>query len=176
MRLRLTGGICFLVIATSTMSETTRLDNEFFAFKPTQVWAIRESGKWIAAPRLFTLGVTGKKFSIDARAASAIVPEECRQLFSSDLPINPLSTTMPTVVPVLGGESTQEIYFWGQDCSAILWLTGERGPQDYLKNNFKSILPKNNRRSASIGLIEFNNRGKVTTLELAILVEDLPAE
>lgn len=176
MRLRLAGGICFLVIATSAMSETTRLDNEFFAFKPTQVWAIRDSGKWIAAPRLFTLGATGKKFSIDARAASAIVPEACRLLFSSDLPMNSYSATMPTVVPVLGGENTQQIFFWSQNCSVILWLTGERDPQFDPKHDFKSILPKNNRKSASVGLIVFNNRGKVATLEFAILVEDLPAE
>lgn len=176
MCFRLTIGMFFLVIATSATCETTRLDNELFAFKPTQVWAIRDSGKWIAAPRLFTLGATGNKFSIDARGATAIVPAACRQLFSSDLPINPQSATLPTVVPVIGGESTQQTFFWSRDCSVILWLTGERDPQYDPKNNFKSILPDNNRKSASVGLIEFNNRGKVTTFEIAILVEDLPIE
>jgi hypothetical protein len=171
MGMKLFVSLCFFVVTSAAEGETTRLDNQYFAFKPTQVLAVKTSGKWVAAPHIFTLGAKGKKFSIDARK-SAVVPPVCRQVFTSDLRKKPESSTMPK--SILNGEETQQNYFWGKECAVTLWMTAQRYLEYDPNDNFQNVLPKNSSKSVSPGLIEFKNGDQVTTIEFAVLVDDAP--
>jgi hypothetical protein len=158
------------VIASTAYGETTSLDNEFFAFKPTDAFAIKASGKWIAAPRLFTLGVKGKKFIIDARNANELIPQTCRQQFSAILAKNPKIVTLPN--SVLNGAEVQQDSYLGKNCKVTLSMSGQRSYQG--ETNFESsgLMPPQD-KSVSFGLIQFSTGNQTTPIEFAVAVEEL---
>ena len=75
---------------------------------------------------------------------------------------------------ILNGEETQQNYFWGKECAVTLWMTGQRYLEYDPNDNFQNVLPKNNSKSVSPGLIEFKNGDQVTTIEFAVLVDNAP--
>ncbi|TVL21180.1 hypothetical protein AYI92_06735 [Shewanella xiamenensis] len=167
MRFKLLAGVLGVFTSTIAQGVTTRLDSEYFAFKYTQPFAFHISGHWVSPPSPFSLGVNGGKFVVDARAASSI-PSPCNGHYSAELPPQIEPFTPPS--SVLGGESIQNLMLWGKECHVKIWMTGESDPQF----TFKDMLPPNNHKSASKGIIEFINKSnnKLTTIEFAVLVEE----
>lgn len=169
MRFKLLTGVLGVFVVTMAQGATTRLDSEYFAFNQASPFAFHTSGNWVSPSTTFSLGVSGSKFVVDARAANSIIPAPCRAMYSSALPPQVDPFTPPSFV--LGGESIQNLMLWGKGCNVSIWITGQSDPQ----STFKGLLPPNNNKSASKGIIEFINKGnsKITTIEFAVLVEDI---
>jgi len=148
-----------IAITTVAQAETTRLDNEFFAFKPTKILTTKVSGKWTANPPLINLGLVGKKFSMDTRKAANFVPAACRQLFSS-------SSRIPKM------NEKQQMLIKGNGCDVTVQMQAPYFAE-YDDSEFKGILPKGNRLSLSKGRMDFRIQGQISTLDFAVLVSNV---
>lgn len=173
MHFKLLATVLGLVVATTAQGVTTRLDNEYFAFEQARPFAFHTSGKWVSAPITFSLRVSGNNFVVDTRSASSIIPPACRAVYTSELPTSTESFTPPR--SVLGGAPLQNLMFWGEKCHVKLWMTAEIDP---FFSVFNDLLPPNNTKSASQGIIEFasKNSDEITSIEFAVLVEDIPVK
>ena len=80
--------LCTALIVTAfpAAANTTRINSEFLAFRPAEVFAVKssKSGDWSQPGYSLTLGLKGDTFIVDALKASGAVPSDCRQRFELD--------------------------------------------------------------------------------------------
>lgn len=162
-------GLLSVLVATAAEGETTRLDSEYFAFTPTRVLAVKSQGVWRRAPVLFQLGVKGNRFVFDAREDKGGLPPLCRGILTTSLPASPKFVPLP--FSIFDGQDAQYLDLMNDNCGVRIWMTGQHDGTTELPG----IIPGNNTKSLSYGLIEFRSVGKTTAIEFAVLVEDAPA-
>ena len=167
---------------TAVQGETTLLDNNHFAFKPAQPFAVKESGRW-AVPRFsLTLGMEkdpkaprhkvlpGYTFVLDASQAGVAVPKICQQRFTSKPNQEHATMTMPTSVFDFG--AVEQMILFREGCSATIWMSGQRSYWGQTRFEGSEITPPQ-RESVSHGLVEFQSREGTTLIQFAIEVQDL---
>lgn len=111
-----------MLLPASAYAGTTRMDSEFFAFKPTPISGIKSQGAWVA-DRTALIGLKGNVFGLDVRAANWM-PQACRQAFSSTQKkagSGMAFSKMPVSTP--GGQDGQALTFKSKDCEIRLWLS-----------------------------------------------------
>lgn len=163
-------GIIFALVATGVEAETTRLDSEFFAFNLTKVVAIQSQGVWKRAPTLFQLGMKANQFIFDASLDKATLPPLCQGVLTTKLPKKPQVVPFPT--SILDGDEAQYLALENDNCAVRIWMAGPRDGRSELGG----ILPPDDPRGVSFGLIELRKRDKPITMVFAVLVEDTPID
>lgn len=174
--------LALVLACTTAEGETTLLDNNYFAFKPTKPFAIRDSSRW-AVPRFtITLGMEkdpkapkykvlpGYTFVLDATQAGIAVPKVCQQRFASEPNQEHITMTMPTSFFDFG--EVEQMFFFREGCAATIWMSGERSYWGETRFEDSEIAPPQ-RESVSHGLVEFRSREGTTLIQFAIPVQDL---
>lgn len=174
--------VLYLCTFGTARGATTLLDGNYFAFKGTSPFAVKESGRW-AVPRFdLTLGMEkdataektkilpGYAFVLDASKAGIAVPKGCQQKFSA--PPNQVRAAMTLPVALFDFGDVEQMLMYGEGCFATIWMSGQRSYQGQTRFEQSSIAPPQ-QDSVSHGLLEFRAGGEVTLIQFAVPVQDL---
>lgn len=172
----------FLCAVTVTRAATTLLDGNYFAFKPTSLFAIKESGRWALPRFVLRLGMEkdaaaqktkilpGYVFVLDATKAGIAVPQSCQQRFSSVPNQERVTMTMPSSYFDFG--DVEQVIMFGERCAVTVWISGQRSYWGQERFEGSDIVPPQE-DSISHGLVEFRAESEVTLIQFAIPVQDL---
>ncbi|KPA11752.1 hypothetical protein MHK_008042, partial [Candidatus Magnetomorum sp. HK-1] len=147
---------------------TTRVDNEYFYFKHTEIYAIKKNNKWIKSSNLLKIGLIDDRIVLDASGAKNLIPDKYRLKFYSNYPKKHNSFNLPS--SYLENEDVQQCHLYSKknNSKVTLWLTGRRwNPIIFKYSNIE--LPK---KSVSFGLIQFSCDNHKQLVEFAIEIEE----
>lgn len=160
-----------ILLPEISISGTSRMDNEFFAFKPARIFAVRDGGMWKISREHVHLGLQGKFFIFDVSKAQADIPAVCQRKHLVDI-----SKTRPVraKIPQLGGviESEGQLLTLrnkSDACELRIWL---QAPRSFDKRSFGAAKAPNT-PSIIIGLIQFKEGGRSKYVEFAVGADDV---
>jgi hypothetical protein len=174
-------GLCLCAFAAA-QGETTQLDGNFFAFKRTSPFAIKESGRWAVPRFVLSLGMErdptmkkldvlpGYSFVLDATKAGIAVPKNCQQRFSSEP--NQTRSTMTLPVAVFDFDDVEQMFMHRDGCAVTVWMSGQRSYWGQKRFENSDIVPPQS-ESVSHGLVEFRSGAEASLIQFAIPVQDL---
>lgn len=122
-----TAFVCLLSTLSAagvSFAGTSRMDNEFFAFRRAPILAVKDGATWKKESAAL-MGVKNGKFTVDFEGV-AWVPAPCKRAFVAALP-TPRQGLLPQAkmpMRVSEADSGQALVLAGKGCDITVWLTG----------------------------------------------------
>ena len=169
---RACGFASIILICSGAGAGTSRIDNEFFAFRMAPVLAVKDGLGW-KKNNSALMGMKNGKFTLDFEGV-AWVPAPCRQALTAALP-KPVQGRVPFIkmpVRIDSGDSGHALVAKGKGCEIGVWLTGATAA-DRISNPRLSGIPLPGTPSVNYGVLEFRAGQEVKVIEFVIGVDDV---
>lgn len=157
------------------LAETTRIDNEFFAFRQVSLSAVKDGVTWRPERRAL-MGFSNGKFLVDFSAVGW-VPASCRHVFATALPRKHQGLVQQVAMPPTStvGKSGQYLSMAGPRCSLSIWLTAPLAADQYAWRRHKGLadVPIPDSPSVIFGLIEARADKERNIIEFVVGARDV---
>lgn len=173
---------CLIACAIALMcayahAATSILDADYFAFKPTNAFAVRQGGQWVSAGKdTIKLGVKARKFVLDLTQSKALVPAACRKVLSAPFPqpqTDPMRPFVSLPETIFSFGDTQTLTFGDAGCAALLFMAGQRAPWPPDKFEDSPTIKPPEGKSISYGMIQLFEGDQVKVVVFAVGVDDV---